>query len=102
MVARMLVDRVDQALRAVPLGDEDEAAKALAMRYAKAIDEGGDLSKLGPAFLACLESLGLSPRARAALKKGTENVHPNGSKLDELRARRNRKSRAETVDATAS
>jgi hypothetical protein len=108
-----MVQRVEQALRAVPLGDEDAATKALALHYARDIDGGpscehcdrpggaGDLAKLGPALLACLESLGLSPRARTALKKGATDGKPRDSKLDQLAAARARKARAANLDAAA-
>lgn len=80
--------------------DEDKAAAELAMTYAREIDLGGDLAKLGPALLACLTALGLTPAARAAVAKGVPGDKP-ASRLDELRARRARKGRAADLDAAA-
>ena len=73
----------------------------LALSYAFAIDEGGDLQKLGPPLLGALEALHLSPRARAAAMKGAKTNAPvsSGNPLDELRDRRARKSRAAHLDA---
>lgn len=45
--------------------------RLLAMQYAEAIDDAGEdnaLFRFGPKLQACLTELGLSPRARAALK----------------------------------
>lgn len=77
----------------------DGAIAALSCAYAEQIDAGGDLTKIGPLLLVCLESLLLSPRARAsALQKGAQSGSAK-SPLDELRARRARRGGAETVDA---
>lgn len=82
--------------------DEDKAAAELAMTYAREIDLGGDLAKLGPALLACLTSLLLTPAARAAAMKGGQGADSKpGSRLDELRERRVRKSRTADLDAAA-
>jgi hypothetical protein len=95
-----LRQRVDAALAAVTLTDADQGTAELARTYADQIDGMGDLAKLGPPLLAALESLGLSPRARAAMKGGKPDV-PRSGKLDELRERRNRKSNPEDLDSTA-
>lgn len=79
---------LDQALQQVPVADNDGAAVELAKHYATQLDDGADSTRMGPAFLAVLESLGMTPRARAAQSggKGAPDAGPNP--LDELRARR--------------
>ncbi|MBW0136852.1 terminase small subunit [Pseudonocardia abyssalis] len=80
----------------------DQAAVELAVSYARAIDEGAELHKIGPLLLSALEALLLTPRARAAaLKKGTDDK-PAANPLDELRERRARRDGAPAVDTTAS
>jgi len=75
-------------LREMPLTPGDAAAAELAVHYATAIDASADdLTKLGPALLAALESLGMTPRARKSLVKGGDGDGPT-SPLDELRQRR--------------
>lgn len=93
-VRRALTDLDPQA--------RDQAAAELALAYARAADSGGDLEKLGPLLLTVLEALHMTPRARAAVMKGTSN-DSRKSPLDELRARRAARQRdPEAVDATAS
>jgi hypothetical protein len=77
----------------------DRAIRDLALTYARAIDNGGDLTKLGPALLASLEALQLSPRARKAVSPiaGQPRTNP----LDELAAARARKGPAAPVDTGA-
>lgn len=91
----------EQAISALTLSAEDTATVELARTYAGAIEDGGDLTKLGPALLSCLESLGMTPRARAALKKGGTADVPARSQLDQLAERRAGKSRTTDLDATA-
>ncbi|GLI00316.1 hypothetical protein Pa4123_55920 [Phytohabitans aurantiacus] len=77
---------------------KDQAAAELALTYARAIDAGGDLTRLGPQLLTALEALMLTPRARAAALKvvGGDSSTPAaapaapapGNPLDELRQRR--------------
>lgn len=85
---------------------------ALALTYAAQIDDtggeceecgrhGGDLTKLGPALLAALDALLLTPRARAAAKKAVSSDQPAANQLDVLATRRARKGRAEDLDAAA-
>lgn len=84
-----LAEVVEASLRSVEIKPQDAGAGALALTYAKEIDNGtGDVAKLGPALLACLESLLMTPRARAAVVKGLENEPKQRSPLDELRRRR--------------
>jgi hypothetical protein len=84
-------EAVESSLATLDGQDRDQAAAELALQYAREIDLGGDLAKLGPALLSCLTALGLTPAARAAALKGAggdstpaEPANP----LDELRARR--------------
>jgi hypothetical protein len=77
----------------------DHAVRDLALTYARALDNGADLTKIGPALLAALEALQLSPRARKAVTPiaGQPRTNP----LDELAVVRARKSRAAAVDPGA-
>jgi hypothetical protein len=87
----LLATAVRRALADLDLPATDRAAAELAMTYARAVDSDGDLSKLGPPLLATLEALGMTPRARAAVKKVAEvttDAQRPASPLDELRARR--------------
>lgn len=80
--------------------ERDKAAAELAFAYARQIDAEVDLGKLGPLLLATLESLLMTPRARAAAVRG--GVPDGGDKrspLDELRERRARKSNPPDLDA---
>lgn len=79
-----------------PYKPQDKALAHLAVSYAEAIDHMGDITKLGPALLTALESLQLSPRARAMVKKGVtgNEQRPKVNPLDELRERRIRKNGA--------
>jgi hypothetical protein len=92
---------VEAVLSAEPPKPQDVAVSALALTYAREIDAGGDLTKLGPSLLGALEALHLSPRARAAAQKGMkQSAKPGASPLDELRNRRARKHGAAAGDAT--
>jgi hypothetical protein len=90
-----LTTSVQEAVSGV--ADSDRAVAELALTYARDIDAGGDLAKLGPALLAALEALQLSPRARKAVKIDDK---PSVSKLDQLAERRRARS-APALDATA-
>jgi hypothetical protein len=91
--------QVEAALAAHPVEARDAAAAELARTYARDIDAGGDLTKLGPALLAALEALGLTPRARKAVK--SDGQQPAANPLDQLAARRAGIGRPQAVDATA-
>lgn len=87
---------------AVAIEGVDLAAVELAATYGAAIDDGGDVDKTGPLLLAALESLLMTPRARAATVKGGDRDGRAGSPLDELRARRGaRVNNPPAVDASA-
>lgn len=94
----MLVE-VQAALDAHPIEPRDAAAAELALTYARDIDAGGDLTKLGPALLASLEALGLTPRARKAVK--ADGQQPAANPLDQLAERRAGRGRPQGVDAAA-
>lgn len=78
---------VQEALTHVEVTPADKAAAELALVYAREIDLGLEIPKLGPALLTCLAALGMTPAARNALVKGGSGA-PVASPLDELRARR--------------
>lgn len=86
---------VAAALKDAQLPDRDAAGKALVRRYAAAIDADPTpelLADLGPKLLAALTALGLTPAGRGV--KGGTTGGPVAGKLDELRARREERSRA--------
>lgn len=91
-------ERLEESVRAAArtVSVRDRATRDLALTYARAIDGGGDLTKLGPALLAALEALNLSPRSRKAVTPiaGQPRTNP----LDALAERRARKGRAAPVD----
>jgi hypothetical protein len=63
----------------------------LARIYARLIDQAdGSVTAYGRGFRETLETLGMTPKARAALTKG-EPPSAAPSPLDELRARRARR-----------
>ena len=97
----MLVDAVREALAELDLTPADKGATELALTYANSIDSGmGDIARVGPALLAVLESLGMTPKARAAIKRGVNTDAGHTSPLDELRIRRNsRINRSKAVDS---
>lgn len=77
-------------------GGPDAGMAKLALRLARVIDQAPDgkeqasaLWHLGAELRACLESLGASPAARAAITKGAKDKAPaQKSKLDQLREAR--------------
>lgn len=98
-------DKLEAAVHAAlgDVGDGDRGAAQLALAYARQIDGGGDLDKLGPQLLAVLDALLLTPKARAALVKGAKDERPPQSPLDELRKRRAARQRdTAPVDTPAS
>lgn len=97
-----LVESIRDAADALTVDPRDGATLDLALKYAGYIDAGGDLTKLGPALLAALEALHMSPRARAAAKKAVTGEQPTVNPLDQLAAARARKSAAEDLDAATS
>lgn len=87
-----MVTEVQRALDAAagPDADRDAGTVELALAYAREIDADPDaLLKMGPALLATLTALLLTPGARAAaLRNGKQVAVPGRDPLDELRRRR--------------
>jgi hypothetical protein len=94
-----MLTQVTDALAATEVEPRDAAAAELALTYARDIDAGGDLAKLGPALLGALEALGLTPRARKAVK--SDGQQPSANPLDQLAQRRAGRGRPQAVDAAA-
>lgn len=86
---------IEQAVRTaaatLPLAPADVAAVELAAAYAAAIDQGVSPVTAGPALLAALEALGMTPRSRAALMKGATGEPQQRNPLDELREQRRKR-----------
>ncbi len=81
-----------QSLQQINLQESDKGVAGLILQYAKVIDEGrlAELAKFGPLLLQAMESLQMTPKARAQASKGNiTNDKPVKSPLDELRNRRN-------------
>jgi hypothetical protein len=94
---------VRSAARARKVTPADRAALELALTYAKALDDGDDLDKLGPKLLASLDALGLTSRSRALMTKGAGDGSTGPDPIDELRKRRTaRTHRAPDLDAATS
>jgi len=85
----LLATVVRRAVKELEGPDLDRAAAGLAVKYAVAIDEDDTrLEKLGPQLQSLLESLLMTPRARAVAVKGGRGDDKRVDPLDELRARR--------------
>jgi hypothetical protein len=86
----LLAPAVTETIKHLTTSAEDAAAVKLAQRYAATIDAAEDrdaaMEKLGPKLLACLESLGATPAARARLKGGAPSAA--GNRLAALREAR--------------
>jgi len=80
----LLQSAVAGTITALDLTEKDRGAVRLACEYARIIDLACDnpeiLNKLGPKLLACLESLGATPAARARIKA----VKPPDAKPNQL------------------
>jgi hypothetical protein len=97
-----LEDAVRKAAGERNLSPEDLAAVELAAAYAAEIGSGDAIEKVGPLLLAALESLLMTPRARAATAKGGDRDGRGSNPLDELRAKRGaRVNNPPAVDSTA-
>lgn len=84
-------EALSASLAGLDLKPQDRAAVALAECYAAALDGVDvDVVKVGPAFLAVLSALGMTPAGRAAVlgKGGDPRGGQPQSRADELRARR--------------
>jgi hypothetical protein len=99
-----LITHVAATLDALDLQDSDDAAKALARKYAEVIDNSNghcracddpecrrsntsawSMRWLGPLLLQCLESLGATPAARSAITKKDKPAGGQRSGLQALR-----------------
>ena len=97
--SELLYPAVCETIAALGLDSTDAAAAKLARQYARTIDEqppgklyAAALRWLGPELHKILESLGATPAARAALKRGDKPAPTaQESKLDQLRANRARR-----------
>lgn len=92
-VERLFAPAVAESLAGLDhLEDADAAAVRLAHRYAEAIDSADDpreaLALFGPKLRLTLESLGASPKGRAALKTGEKESNAGSGSLAQLRAAR--------------
>lgn len=93
---RVLLKQVTHsALAELEPDERDKPLALLAVRYAEAIDAASPadralvLKELGPKLQSALESLGMSPAARAQVKGGAASDASTASaKRDELRNRR--------------
>lgn len=95
--SELLYPAVCETIASLELDSRDAAAVKLAKQYARTIDEqppgklyAATIRWLGPELQRILESLGATPAARAALKRGDSKDTPpaQASKLDQLRAAR--------------
>jgi hypothetical protein len=95
--SELLYPAVCETIASLGLGSEDAAAVKLAKQYARTIDEqppgklyAGTIRWLGPELHRILESLGATPAARAAIRRGEGKDKPPAqvSKLDQLRQAR--------------
>lgn len=97
---------INVAIDSADVQDRDCAAVQLALAYAKAIDDGAAIEKVGPMLLSALDALLLTPRARKVVEKGMNSGAAPASPLDELRARRAKRSAgtngAATLDSATS
>lgn len=93
--SELLYPAVCETIASLELDSKDAAAVKLAKQYARTIDEqppgklyAGTIRWLGPELHKILESLGATPAARAAIKRGEGKDRPPAqvSKLDRLRA----------------
>lgn len=89
-----ITEAVRSALASRPSRPQDIAAERLALTYAELLDTYPDqIPKVGPALLAVLDALLLTPRAATRTGKGQVTDEQQASPLDELRARRQRRAR---------
>ncbi|MFW6033984.1 MAG: terminase small subunit [bacterium] len=87
-----------RSVRRADRGAADGAAVALARVYARQIDDGEDLGKLGPQFLQVLDQLGMTPRSRQARRPG-ETAGTNAAQLETTLAAMAEMGRFERTDS---
>ena len=101
--ADLLEHRVRATIDALELTDADEAAKHLAIRYAKLIDESvahedpkigaWAIRWVGPLLLDALGELGATPAARSRLKGNRPATAAAVSPLEQMRAAKAKRAR---------
>jgi hypothetical protein len=88
------VSDLTNAVRAQIADHPDQAAAALALAYAEALDDNAGevevLKDLGPGLLRVLESLALTPKARAAGGPNSSPASPTPAAPSRLEAMRER------------
>lgn len=85
----MFLASLEAALESRQYTPEDAAALTLARAYARALDDGESLEKLGSRYLSSLAALGLTPKARAELARAVpqkEVDDDGGNPLAKLRS----------------
>lgn len=95
----LLYPAVCETVGALDLGSEDAAVVKLAKQYARTIDEAAGSGKeyftrlrwLGPELDKALAALGATPAARAAITRTPAPAPAQESKLDQLRAARQKR-----------
>lgn len=89
---RLVSTALSETLANLDLQEADGAAVRLAERFADAIDSSDDpddaLATFGPKLRLVLESLGATPRGRAALTNGEKGQDGGSGRLAGLRAAR--------------
>jgi hypothetical protein len=95
----VLTSAFTRSIRKVERTPADAAAVALARVYARRIDEGFDLSKLGPQLLAVLDHLRMTPRSREARKDDAALSADNAARLEVTLGALKELGRLENVDA---
>jgi hypothetical protein len=96
---------VTAALREMDLQASDGAARRLALQYASLLEgasDPADIVRLGRGLLSVLESLGMTPRARAALARKGGVSGRNDLAAHRARRRRAREHGAPPVDSASS
>jgi hypothetical protein len=88
--SELLWPAVAETLTQLDLGSEHAAAKKLAQRYARIIDQATDeawaMRWIGPLLLDCLTELGATPAAKARFTKGGQPPDARPNRLTQLRA----------------
>jgi hypothetical protein len=102
---------VTDALRSLPIREEDRAAVQLLREYARLLDDGlaahegiKTFGAIGPRFLATLRELGATPAGRRAMAagadpgQGDDERGPDPAVVDLRERARTRRRRAAPVD----
>ncbi len=97
----LLTEALDQALAEADHHAIDAATVQLARTYTQHLDDNpGDISKVGPRLLDCLEALLLTTQARAKILNGGDDADEEPTNpVDELRQKRERRGETQGVNA---